>query len=173
METKNNSFKDYFTWRGRLNRRPYFLRYFSYLIVNLILKEILMNSFYGTNDIFKSTRIIFIILAIVASIFMLMQIIRRLHDLNKSGWYVSLVILLYYIIPFFDWLIVLFFYLYLFLAKGTNGSNRFGPNPLDKTYRNHQSEHHQEQTSFAQSKTIDAEYTEIKSENVEEKEEDK
>ncbi len=44
--------------------------------------------------------------------------IRRLHDLNKSGWW-----LLLSFVP----LINLFFFLYILLGKGTDGPNRFGP----------------------------------------------
>ena len=44
--------------------------------------------------------------------------IRRLHDINKSGW-----LMLLLIIP----LVNLIFMIYLLLARGTDGANRFGP----------------------------------------------
>lgn len=47
--------------------------------------------------------------------------VRRLHDLDKSGWWLLLVL-----IPLIGFLVLLFF----FVQKGTNGPNRFGPDPL-------------------------------------------
>ena len=46
---------------------------------------------------------------------------RRLHDLDKSGWWLLLVL-----IPILGALVLLFF----FVQKGTEGDNRFGPDPL-------------------------------------------
>ena len=45
-------------------------------------------------------------------------IIRRLHDLNKTGWLALLIL-----IPFIKSL----FYIYILFFKGTPGPNRFGP----------------------------------------------
>lgn len=47
--------------------------------------------------------------------------IRRLHDLDKSGWLVLIML-----IP----IINLLFIVYLLVAKGTTGPNRFGNDPL-------------------------------------------
>jgi len=46
--------------------------------------------------------------------------VRRLHDRDKSGWFVLLMF-----IP-----IVNFYILYLFVTSGTDGPNRFGEDPL-------------------------------------------
>ena len=51
---------------------------------------------------------------------------RRLHDTNRSGFY-----LLISFIPFIGGLILLFF----FIAEGTKGKNRFGPDPLKRVTR--------------------------------------
>ena len=45
------------------------------------------------------------------------RVTRRLHDINKSGW-----LMLLLIIP----LVNLIFMIYLLLARGTDGANRFG-----------------------------------------------
>lgn len=47
---------------------------------------------------------------------------RRLHDTNRSGWW-----LLLWLIPLFGWIALLIFY----VTDGTPGANRFGPNPKD------------------------------------------
>ena len=47
--------------------------------------------------------------------------VRRLHDLDKSGWWV-----LINLIPIIGFLI----YIFWAVQKGTNGPNRFGPDPV-------------------------------------------
>lgn len=48
--------------------------------------------------------------------------VRRLHDTDRSGWW-----LLIAIIPIIGWLVLIFF----FVTPGTPGPNRYGPPPLD------------------------------------------
>ena len=61
------------------------------------------------------------VLTIVTLIPALAVTVRRLHDLNKSGWW----LLLYFTI------IGIFFpLLYWFCKKGDEEENRFGPNPI-------------------------------------------
>ena len=47
--------------------------------------------------------------------------VRRLHDLDRTGWWVLLGF-----IPLIGWIILLIWY----VTKGTDGPNRFGPDPL-------------------------------------------
>lgn len=47
--------------------------------------------------------------------------VRRLHDLNRSGWY--------YLLMFAPYVSFLF-WIYLLVVKGTEGPNRYGPDPL-------------------------------------------
>jgi uncharacterized membrane protein YhaH (DUF805 family) len=48
-------------------------------------------------------------------------LVRRLHDVDRSGWWFWLVF-----IPIVGW-VILFVWL---VSSGTRGVNRFGPNPL-------------------------------------------
>lgn len=48
--------------------------------------------------------------------------IRRLHDTDRSGWNV-----LWALVPLFGALLLLVYY----IAEGTRGPNRFGPDPKD------------------------------------------
>jgi len=124
---------DYFTYEGRLNRRPYFLRMAAYYGIYLIIWIIVVLADYG-NDIGIIIFMFLLLLSIpfhfVGFIFVVMQSIQRLHDLNKSGWY--LLIILVGLIPLIGGFIVLGFELYLLLVKGTTGPNRFGPDPLGR-----------------------------------------
>ncbi len=63
---------------------------------------------------------LFLIFAIVLifTIFMICITIRRIHDLNKSGW-----LWLLLIIPFIN----IVFGIYIMCAKGTEGANKYGP----------------------------------------------
>lgn len=46
--------------------------------------------------------------------------IRRMHDVNRSGWWMLIPLTVIGIIP----------YLYWMCSRGTAGDNRFGPDPL-------------------------------------------
>ena len=65
--------------------------------------------------------IIFLIFMMIAGIALA---IRRLHDLDKSGWWYLLILTIIGIIPLTIW----------FCFKGTEGENRFGENPLSKNF---------------------------------------
>ena len=71
-----------------------------------------------------TSMIFFGILYLIVIYFSLIFTIRRLHDLDQSGW-LSLVTL----IP----VINLFFFLYLIFAPGTQGSNKYGAPRMTKT----------------------------------------
>lgn len=97
-----------FTTEGRLNRWAYFingLKLLGLMIVGAI----------------TSGALIGIPILIAAMVGNWMILIRRLHDLDKSGWW-SLV----YFIPYVN----IIFSLYVLFFKGTEGPNRFGPDPL-------------------------------------------
>ncbi|WP_144394720.1 DUF805 domain-containing protein [Pleionea sediminis] len=72
-----------------------------------------------------SLEIVGMILAVITYIGLIVALvivqIRRLHDLDKSGWY-----WLINLIP----VINIIFALYVLFAPGTQGSNQFGPKPL-------------------------------------------
>ena len=78
------------------------------MIISAIISEIL-NELIG---------IPLLIAAVVGSY---MISIRRLHDLDKSGWW---------ILVFFVAYVDIIFSLYLLFAPGTHGYNRYGEDPL-------------------------------------------
>lgn len=119
--------KDMFSFEGRLRRIHYFLYLLSggliftvaYLIVGL-----------GLGALLKS-EVIPLVLLVPCGIayiwFTLAIAVKRLHDMNKSGW--CYLILL---IP----LVNIFWALYMLLGDGTVGSNKYGPDPKNRASGN-------------------------------------
>ena len=103
------------TYKGRLNRRPYVFRSLAVSILLFLLGKAFL--------IHLTLPLALLMLAVTigAIIFAIFQWIQRLHDLDKSGWY-----LLFILVP----VVSLVFGLYLIFAKGTEGPNRFGEDPL-------------------------------------------
>lgn len=97
-----------FTTEGRLNRLAYFLQNLK-LLVMLFIGGALAQIYIGVP----------ILLAAIVGGWMVG--IRRLHDLDKSGWF-----LLIALIPYVNTI----FELYLLFAPGTRGVNRYGADPL-------------------------------------------
>ena len=103
-----NHKSDIFTTEGRLNRWAYFkqsLKLFGLAIIGAITAQFLIG--------------VPILIAVCVGGYMLA--IRRLHDLNKSGWWT-----LIFLIPYVN----LIFSLYVWFAPGTKGVNRYGSDPL-------------------------------------------
>lgn len=120
--------------QGRFNRLSY-LGWYGFLNIILVILYLCLAGFTGVlsfttlaiNDdrlvnFFSSTMGIgVIILWAIATYFHFVFMIRRLHDLNRSGW-LSLLIF----IP----IVQFFFILYMVLASGTSGYNDYGaPRP--------------------------------------------
>ena len=138
-----------------------------YSIVNLIFILILIIVFYIVDYIASRTHITFnldmlviciyifiYLITFIIGLFILAQSAKRLHDLDKSDWY--LLIRLTALIPRIGWVILLAFELYLFLAKGTTGPNRFGPDPLGR-----EAGDSNDSAQSLNSEVVDAEYEDI------------
>lgn len=132
----------YFSTEGRLNRKP-FIYYIIFLIVISLafigiitllgLASALSIAILGENvndlNVLSQIEVIPILVASLILIILFLPLnflmIRRLHDLNFSGWWIIFPI----VFPFGYFI----FILYLILAKGTNGPNKYGENPLELT----------------------------------------
>lgn len=114
-ESVSVCFKKYFVFEGRASRSEY---WWFQLIVSpsYFISEVLDNEI---SFFFLGITLFTLIPAISAGV-------RRLHDTNKSGFF-----LLLSFIPFIGGLVLLF----LLIPVGTKGKNRFGPDPLKKVHR--------------------------------------
>ncbi len=104
----------FFTATGRLNRMAYLIRSLVLLIPNGIAFALMEG---------ESTEAIVVgaLLSVATSVAGIMLSIRRCHDINKPGWFVLLLF-----VP----LVNIGIGLYLLFAKGTDGPNPYGPDPL-------------------------------------------
>lgn len=124
--------KDIFTFNGRwgrLNR----LRYLGYnLLIGLLLMIVILGTSFGAmglgmvdvNDegaIMIFTVILNLIILPVSIWTSICLISKRWHDLDKSAWYGLL-----FLVPLVSFVAAL----YLLFAKGSEGDNQYGPDPI-------------------------------------------
>lgn len=110
--------KRYADFRGRSNRSEYWyfaLFNFIFIIASMLLDNSLDLTFPGLPYGF-----IYAAYALFAFVPGLSAVVRRLHDVNKSGWF-----MLISLIPLVGgiWVLV------LLATKGTMGENRYGADP--------------------------------------------
>ena len=119
---KEAVFKElFFTSKGRLNRKSYIYRSIFLSLVLCVVQGVLT---FAANTI-GALELLFAVVAFGFSLFgfvsNIMMGVRRLHDLDLSGWWMLLLC-----VP----LINLFFAIYIYFFKGTEGPNQYGDDPL-------------------------------------------
>lgn len=121
---KEAVFKElFFTSDGRLNRKSYIYRnFFLSFVLNIIriILAVLAAYIDALELLFTGLLYVSGIFGFVAGIMMLA---RRLHDLDKSGWWMLLLF-----VP----LVNILFYIYILFFKGTEGPNQYGEDPLQQ-----------------------------------------
>lgn len=121
---KEAVFKElFFTSKGRLNRKSYIYRSIFLSLVLFVVQGVLT---FAANTI-GALELLFAVVAFGFSLFgfvsNIMMGVRRLHDLDLSGWWMLLLC-----VP----LINLFFAIYIYFFKGTEGPNQYGEDPLQQ-----------------------------------------
>ena len=111
----------YAEFSGRSRRKEYWMFTLLMLVAGLVIGTI--EGILGINTMVGGVYGPLTALLVLATIVPSIAVgIRRLHDTDKSGWW-----LLIALIPLIGSLILLFF----FVSDGTKGQNRFGPDPKD------------------------------------------
>jgi uncharacterized membrane protein YhaH (DUF805 family) len=105
-------FSNYVNFSGRACRSEYW-----YWVLFVILADIVA----GIIDYLLGMQIVSSLFGLVTLLPGIAVSIRRLHDLDRTGWWILLAL-----IPLIGWIILLIWY----ITKGTDGPNRFGPDPL-------------------------------------------
>ncbi len=108
----------YANFSGRAPRAEYWW-FFLFYIVALII-AIFIDKALGSN-LFATYGIVSTVLMVSVFIPSLAAVVRRLHDADRSAWW-----LLLYLVPIIGAIVILVF----LVSRGTAGPNRFGADPL-------------------------------------------
>ena len=112
MTAVKTCFSNYFTIQGRAQRSEYWW-YTLFIIIVTIIAMII--------DAAISFPLFYLIVALGTLAPSICAGIRRMHDKGKNGWW-----LLIGLVPIIGGLYIL----YMFVTRGTEGDNDFGPDPL-------------------------------------------
>ncbi len=114
--------KKYATFSGRARRKEYWFFVLFYVLISIVATVI--DSMTGSFDPTMGMGMLGLLVALALLIPSLAVAVRRLHDTDRSGWWVLLCL-----IPLIGgiWLLV------LLCLDSTPGDNRFGPNPKEET----------------------------------------
>ena len=107
--------KKYARFSGRAPRKEYWLFVLFYVIATLSLGY--LDLFLGTIDSETGAALISLVFSIAVFIPSIAVSVRRLHDINQSGW-----LCLIAIIPIIGVIVLIV----LFCIRGTEDENRFG-----------------------------------------------
>lgn len=111
----------FLTTQGRLNRKPYILRGLFLWILSLVTSSGMDIAGESNSLVMNLLSLVLFVLFIALGVATIMLVIRRWHDLGKSGWFTLLLF-----IP----LVNLFVAIYLWVKKGDEGPNEYGDDPL-------------------------------------------
>ncbi len=106
-----DALKQYATFTGRARRQAYWMFFLFTVIISIVLG--LVDRAIGMNLLGMIYGLATLIPGIAVGV-------RRLHDTDRSGWWI-----LVGLIPFIGWLILLYF----MVQDGTPGDNQYGSNP--------------------------------------------
>ncbi len=127
VESIKTCFSKYIIAAGRASRSELWW-FVLFVLVGSLVANWIDTAVFGAATMFTGNMSFTFSSGVVGSIFTLAVFlpvlaveIRRLHDLDKSGWWV-----LIGLIPMIGTIVLLVW----FVGKGTTGDNRFGPDPL-------------------------------------------
>lgn len=117
IQAVKSCFKQYVTTSGRACRSEYWYWVLFTVIASLILAVIDTVVFHMGDPGHGPLKSIFSLATFLPGFCVG---VRRLHDVNRSGWWTLIALTIIGIIPLFYWSVI----------KGTTGDNHFGPDPL-------------------------------------------
>ena len=116
--------KNYAVFSGRSRRKEYWYFVLCNVIVSLVLSG--LDALLGTFSFSANLGLLSGIYALAIIIPTLAVSVRRLHDIDRTGWWV-----LIHLVPVIGSIVLLVFA----VLDGTPGENRFGSNPKGSTLR--------------------------------------
>ena len=116
--------KKYAVFSGRARRAEYWYFVLFNIIVAVVLS--LIDTLLGTFNFMQGVGLLSGLYALAVLIPTLAVTVRRLHDIDRTGWWIFI-----NLIPLIGFIVLLVFA----VTGGTPGSNRYGPNPKGATAR--------------------------------------
>jgi uncharacterized membrane protein YhaH (DUF805 family) len=110
----STGFRKYVNFSGRARRSEYWYWVLFSVIVGFVAAIV---------DMQLNTQLNSSIANLVIAIPSIAVAVRRLHDIDRSGWWV-----LIGLVPLVGFILLVVW----FASEGTHGPNRFGPDPLDE-----------------------------------------
>ena len=123
-------YRRYFDFSGRSRRKEYWMFALLIFLIYIVMAFLSVMSG-GSAEMGEAPTggaasmvigLVFLVWAVGTLIPSLAVAVRRLHDTDRSGWW-----LLIGLVPLVGGLVLLYFY----LIEGTHGPNRFGPDPKE------------------------------------------
>ena len=116
--------KKYAVFSGRSRR----MEFWYFVLFNIIVAVVLalIDTLLGTTTGVSSFGLLSGIYSLAVIIPSLAVTVRRLHDIDRTGWWIFI-----NLIPLIGTIVLLVFA----VTDGTPGSNRYGPNPKESTAR--------------------------------------
>lgn len=118
MQSVSSHIAGFFTSRGRLGRREFFVRTVIVLVLILANFAVVPQAMEADVPFLQLVPLGLVVVGLM-SLFLLLS--RRLQDININGWWVMLFLVFNFTLP--PVIVVLFF------VPGTKGDNRYGPGP--------------------------------------------
>lgn len=103
----------YFDFDGRATRQQFWMFVLIYILIAIVLA--ITEAMVGLEEILTSIYSLALLLPYLG------LAVRRLHDVNRSGWWI-----LIGFIPIIGFIVLLIWY----VKEGDSGANQYGPNPL-------------------------------------------
>jgi uncharacterized membrane protein YhaH (DUF805 family) len=147
-------FDTFFSFRGRLNRKPYWLRTLALIAIMLVAVVVAFSllgvEFAELQGGFPSLAGLGVVAIVLGALYIVLVVaslslaVRRLHDRDKSGWWVLVFFVLpsillgmggqtgdaAYVLQLAAFAISIWALVELGFLRGTVGPNRFGSDPL-------------------------------------------
>lgn len=117
MDAVKSVYSNYFNFQGRARRSEYWFFYLFAVIVSVVALILIVSTGETGAGIFGRVYGVFILGALIPQ---LAVAVRRLHDTDRSGWW-----LLIGLIPLVGFIVLLIF----MVGDSKPGANKYGPNP--------------------------------------------
>ncbi len=123
LESIKTVYGKYATFSGRATRSEYWWFALFASIVAVLYYALYGYSFiYGSESGYIFVSVIYGIFSLVSILPSLALMVRRLHDIGKSGWWI-----LIGLVPFIGGIVLL-----IFSLMESTGDNEYGPNPFEE-----------------------------------------